>query len=104
VGTNAGTRQLLFERLLSGENVLLAPLFAEPLLDLVFRARGLDDREPVQRWMAARLVHQDLADVAVLHLVVERDDPAVDLRADAVIADVGMDLIGEIQRRAAGRN
>ena len=35
--------------------------------------------------------------------VVQRDDLAVDLRADAAVADVGVDLVGEVQRRGADR-
>src|SRR5579871_5555171 len=49
VGAQARARQLLLEGLLSGENVLLAALLAEPLLDFMLRAGSLDDREPVER-------------------------------------------------------
>ena len=38
-----------------------------------------------------------------LQLVVQRHDLAVDLRADAAVADVGVDLVGEVQRRRARR-
>ena len=34
---------------------------------------------------------EDLDDVAVLQLVFERRDPAVDLRADTLVPDLGMD-------------
>ena len=84
------------------EHVLFLALLAEPLLDLVLGARRLDDREPVERRPRARLVDEHLDDVAVLELEVERDDLAVDLRADAVVADVGVHLIGEVERRRAG--
>ena len=32
----------------------------------------------------------------------ERHDPAVDLRAPAPVADLGVDLVGEVERRRAG--
>ena len=50
-------------------------------LDLVARAGGLDDGEPVARRPALALGGEHLDDVAGLQLVVQRDDLAVDLRA-----------------------
>ena len=37
-----------------------------------------------------------------LQLVVQRDDLAVHLGADAAVADVGVDRVGEVERRRAG--
>ena len=37
-----------------------------------------------------------------LQLVVQRDDLAVDLGADAAVADVGVDGVGEVERGRAG--
>ena len=37
-----------------------------------------------------------------LQLVVERDDLAVHLGADAAVADVGVDRVGEVERGRAG--
>ena len=45
----------------------------------------------------------DLDLVAVLQLGQQRHDAAVDLAADAGVADVGVDRIGEIDRRRAAR-
>ena len=45
------------------------------------------------------LRRQDLHDLAVLELVVERHHAAVDLGADAVVTDLGVDAIGEVDRR-----
>ena len=45
---------------------------------------------------------EHLDDVAGPQLVVQRHDLAVDLGADAAVADVGVDLVGEVQRRRAG--
>src|SRR5204863_520173 len=46
---------------------------------------------------------EDLHEVAALQPVVERDDPAVDLRADHTVADVGVNRVGEVDRRRARR-
>ena len=73
----------------------------EPGLDLVAGAGGLDQREPVARRAALALGGEDLDDVAGLQLVVQRDDLAVHARADAAVADVGVDLVREVQRRGA---
>jgi hypothetical protein len=45
----------------------------------------------------------DLDDVAVLQPVVQRHEAVVDLGADAAVADVGVDSVGEVERRRAGR-
>ena len=51
---------------------------------------------------ALALGGEHLDDVARLQLVVERDDLAVHLRADAAVPDVGVDGVGEVERRRAG--
>ena len=77
-------------------------LDADEMLDLVPRVRGDDEVQPV----AARLVagrRDDLDDVAVLEPRAERHHLAVDARAHALPADVGMNRIREIDRRGAPR-
>ncbi len=49
------------------------------------------------------LGRDDLDDVAVLEPVVEGHEPVVYLGADAAVADVGVDSVGEVERRCAGR-
>src|SRR5581483_9524715 len=61
--------QRLLERLAARVLGVLAVLGLEPLLDLVARARGLHDREPVARGPALALGGQDLDDVARAQLV-----------------------------------
>ena len=39
----------------------------------------------------------------LLQAVVERHEAVVDLRADRPVADVGVDPVGEVERRRAGR-
>ena len=68
-------------------DVLLALLLLEPRADLAARLRRGDDVEPVAARAVVRLVGDDGDDVAVLELVLERHELAVDLGADAVVAD-----------------
>ena len=67
------------------------------MLDLVARARGDREVQPV----AARLVRgvaDDLDDVAVLEARAQRHHAPVDARADALVADVGVNRVGEVDR------
>ena len=98
---------LLLQRLLEGLAALLlgvlARLAGEPLPDLVPRARGLRERQPVARRAAPALRRQDLDEVAALQRVVERHDPAVDACADGLVADVRVHRVGEVDRRRPRR-
>ena len=98
----AGLVEVLLQQLAAGVLGVVARLGLEPGLDLVAGAGRLDQREPVARRAALALGGEDLDDVARLQLVVQRHDLAVDPRADAAVADVGVDLVGEVQRRGAG--
>src|SRR5437660_195118 len=64
--------QGLFERLTPLGLGVLARLAREPLADLVARARALRERHPVARRAAALLRRENLDEVAVLQLVVQR--------------------------------
>src|SRR5205823_5560822 len=59
--------------------------------------------KPVPRGPALALGGQHLDDVPGAQLVGEWDDLAVDLRADAAVADVGVDLVCEVEWRGARR-
>ena len=85
------------------DDVLVALLALEPGPDLLAGVAGPDDVQPVARRSVLALGRDDLDDVAVLEPVVERDEPVVDLGADAAMADVGVDPVGEVERRRAGR-
>ena len=65
-------------------------------------ARRADEVEPVLVRVLVR-ARQDLDDVAVPQLVAERLDLAVDARAGDVIAELRVDLVGEVDRRRAAR-
>ena len=101
-GGQAGLVEVLLQQLAAGVLGVVARLGLEPGLDLVARAGRLDQRQPVARRAALALGGEDLDDVARLQLVVQRHDLAVHARADAAVADVGVDLVGEVQRRGAG--
>src|SRR3954463_9699619 len=98
----AGALEVLGEDLATGLLGVLAALALEPGADLRLRARGLRERQPVARRAALLLRGEHLADVARLERVVQRHDLVVDLRAYAAVADVGVDLVGEVERRRAG--
>ena len=95
--------QVLLEQLAAGVLGVAARLGLEPRLDLVARPRRLDQRQPVARRAALALGGQHLDDVARAQLVGQRDDLAVDLGADAAVTDVGVDLVGEVERGRARR-
>ena len=74
---------------------------AEIRADLVARRGRFHDIEPVAAG-AGRLLRENLDAIAQLQLVGQRHDGAVDLRADAMVAHLGMDGVGEIHRRRPG--
>src|SRR4029079_16043462 len=82
---------------------LAAGLALEPLPDLVASPCRPGDREPVARRPTPRLRGEDLDEVAVLQVVVERNDPAVHLGADSPVADVRVDGVCEVDGARAGR-
>ena len=85
------------------DDVLVAVLLLEPLADLLAGMGGPDDRQPVARRAVLGLRRHDLDDVAVAQPVVERHEAVVHLRPDRPVADVGVDPVGEVERRGARR-
>ena len=75
-----------------------AARLAEEPADLVARRGRLHDVQPVARRRGA-LLREDFHAVAQLQLVGQRHDGAVHLRAHAVVAHLGVDGVGEIDRR-----
>ena len=70
---------------------------------ILLRAREVaDEREPVAARLVPRL-RDDLDDVAVLEPGAQRHHAAVDARADALIADVGVHRVREIHGGRAAR-
>ena len=82
--------------------VVLAVGLVEELPDLVPRAPALDHGQPV----AARprvLARDDLDPVARDQLGVEGHDPVVDPGPYGAVADLGVDVVGEVYRRSPAR-
>ena len=96
--------ELAVEELAAMGDVLVALLALEPLTDLLARVARGHEVEPVARRAVRALRRDDLDDVAVLQLVVERHEAVVHLGADAGVADLGVDAVGEVERRGAGRH
>ena len=94
--------RFLLEQLASELDGARLLLRVDQVLDLVARARGGDEVQPVAARLVPRL-RDDLDDVAVLQARAERHHLAVDARADALVADVGVDRVGEVDRRRAAR-
>ena len=95
-----GPRQLLAPVL---DGVLTA-LPAEPLADLVAGPGRGHDLQPVPRRPGGRRLRgEDLDRVGRVELRLERDQPAVDPGPDAAVPDLGVDDVGEVDRRRAGR-
>ena len=99
----AQTPELLVQHLPALADVLLAALLLEPLPDLLPGSGRLHEVEPIPRRPVRRLGGEDLHDVAVHEAVVEGDHPAVDLGPDAVMADRGVDPVGEVDGGAPRR-
>ena len=105
-------RQLLDRQTLLAQRLgqLLAPgvdgvdpaLTREPLADLGAGLRRVHELQPVAaRARALDLAGEDLDGVARRQRGVERHQAPVDPRADAPVADVGVDRVGEVDRRRA---
>src|SRR5579871_824644 len=85
-------------------NGALALVNVEPVLDLVAGAGRLDQAQPVAAGLVSGL-GEDFNDVAGMKLVAKRHHAAVDLGADASMADFGVNGVGEVDgSRVAGKN
>ena len=90
--------RLLLEHLAAEIAGMSLFLDADEVLDFVPRVRRDDEVQPVAARLMARR-GDDLDDVAVLEPGPERHHLAVDARAHALPADVGVNRVGEIDRR-----
>src|SRR5215207_8524305 len=95
-------RGLLLEELPAQLDTLGPLLLGDGVADAVARARGLDEVEPVARGLRAGR-GENLDHVAVLDGRPERHHPAVDARARAGVADLGVDHEGEVDGGGAAR-
>lgn len=77
-------------------------LLPQPVADPRSGPAGLDEVEPAATRPLVRR-SDDLDDISGLQMMLEWDQTAIDLGADAVIADLGVDGVGEIDGAAADR-
>jgi len=92
------------EHVAAGLRRLVAPLAREPLPNLVARPRGLHELQPVALGVGVLVGGGDHLDrVAVVQRRVKRHQPTVDLRAHGLVADVGVNRVGEVDGRRSLR-
>src|SRR3990172_4254468 len=77
-------------------------MLREPLPDLVAGSAGAGEAQPVAAGLP-RLRSENLDDIAVPQPVAQRNNPVVYFGADAAVADVRVNRIGEIKGSSAGR-
>ncbi len=102
----AETPQFAFKQGFAGGDVLVARLQFEPVDDLRPRPRRGDVAQVRVQPVAARrtvLAGNDFDLFTGLQAVVERHDAPVDLGTPAVVTDLGVNAVGEVQRRRALR-
>ena len=102
----AEAAQFLVEQVLAGLLVARAIELVEPGAHLVARTAAGEEAVGRHQPVATRLAGlggQDLDAVAAAQLVVERHDAAVDLGAAAAMPDLGVHVVGEVERRRARR-
>ena len=92
--------RLLLEQLASELDRARLLFRVNQVLDLVARARRRGEVEPVTARPVPGL-RDDFDDVAVLEARAERHDLAVHPRADALMADIGVNRVGKIDGRRA---
>src|SRR5690606_2289711 len=90
--------QLALQQVASEGDGLLALLLLDEGADAGLGPGRLDEGQPVLGGKGVR-AGEDLDRVAVLELVAQRHDLAVDLGPDASLADLGVNGVGEIDRR-----
>ena len=100
---DTGALQLRLEALAAVDDVLVPLLPLEPLADFAAGVAGAGDLDPVAAGAVSALAGGDLHHVAVLQPVVQRHDAAVHLGRHHVVAHGGMDVIGKVDGRGAGR-
>src|SRR5664280_581022 len=97
---------LMYQHFLSLHQILILILFLEPGANLRTGALGLDQTQAGVKPVSAGttlLGGQDLHLLAGLQFVVKRNKLVIDLGTPAAIANVGMDMIGKVDRGGTSR-
>ena len=100
---DAHMAQLVLQHRAAAQDVLFPPFLLVPLLDLGACRAALYKAQPVAAGPGRGFGSADFDNVAVLQHRVIGDDPAVDLCADHVVADVRVNAVGKVDRRGARR-
>ena len=88
----------------AGFNCLFPPFLGEPLADLVACTRRSDKGQPVAAGACVFVLRgEDLNNVAVLQRGVQRQKSSVDAGADCLVPHLGVNGVGEVNRRRTGR-
>ena len=82
---------------------IVLPFAFEEALDGRFRLRRRDDVQPFG-FRTGRIGRYDFDLVAAVDLRGDRFELVIDLGADGTVADLRVDVVGEIQRRGAERH
>src|SRR5699024_4898285 len=98
---------LALQRVPALDDILVTLLATEPLANLLPGGGGVDVArarlDPVAPGAVDGLACLDLDDLGVLELVIQRNHLAIDSRANALVAYLGMDAVGEINWRGTVR-
>ena len=87
--------RFFFEQAAADVRGFIAFVQIDPLANFAAGARGVHERKPVARRLVAFL-RDDFDDVAIGERVAQRNDLAVHFRAGALVADFGVNGVGEI--------
>ena len=101
-GRETPAPELPVEHLLPERDGVLVLGDLEPVADLAPGARALHELQPVAVRLPQRR-RDDLDGVAAPELEAQRHDPAVHLGPDAVVPHLGVNEIGEVERRRPAR-
>ena len=94
---DAAAHAFLFNHGAAGFNILFLERLLQELADLGLGLGCLTDTKPVGARAAGGRGCQDLHPVAGFQRGIQGNDLAVDLRADALVADGGVDTVGKVQ-------
>ena len=89
---------ILRQKFFSTHDVFFFKLGTEPLIDLVFRLRTLDDQQPVTARSLTVLGGDDINLVSILNLVIQFNDISIHSGTYHFIPDSSMYRIGKIDR------
>src|SRR5258708_5486529 len=94
--------RFLLDQLAANLNGPLTLVDVQPVLDLVTRPRGLDQRKPITAGVVA-VMGMYILDISGVNVMPQGHHTAIDLGADAGVADLGVNGVSKIDRRGVAR-